>query len=385
MTPPLAGTRVLDITTSLSGPLAAGILADLGAQVVKVERSSAPDRARLVGTREGDISAMFHMANRGKRSITLDLRDQADREIALALARRADVLVENFRPGVTRRLGLDYASLSAVNGRLVYVSVNGFGSTGPYAERPAFDSLLQAYGGIAALQPGADGEPQLISHAIVDKVVGLVGAQSALAALLARERTGSGQHVEVSMFEVAAWFVYLDAAGSSTLIDAPKGLGDDATTGKRMTVRFADGWGMLSLGHDDSFRAACEVFGIDLAGRPHLATMSGRDRDPQAYDAVLSEIRRKAAAQPRSAAAGRLLRAGAMFAEVLQPADIPGNEQAIARRLFIESRHPRAGRVVEPRLPAVFSATPLADPGPSPALGQHGDQVRAELPTATQA
>jgi crotonobetainyl-CoA:carnitine CoA-transferase CaiB-like acyl-CoA transferase len=379
VTTPLAGTRVLDITTSLSGPLAAGILADLGAQVIKIERASAPDRARFVGTREGDISAMFHMANRGKRSITLDLRDPADRQTALALARRADVLVENFRPGVTRRLGLDYASLSAINARLVYVSVNGFGSTGPYAERPAFDSLLQAYGGICALQADADGVPQLISHAIVDKVAGLVGAQSALAALLARERTGAGQHVDVSMFEVAAWFVYLDAAGSSTLIDAPKGLGDDATTGKRMTVRFADGWGMLSLGHDDSFRAVCEVFGIDLAGRPHLATMSGRTDDPQAYDAVLSEIRRKAAGLPRSAAAARLISAGAMFAEILHPADIPANEQAMARRLFIESRHPVAGRVVEPRLPAVFSATPLADPAPSPALGQHTDQVRAEL------
>jgi crotonobetainyl-CoA:carnitine CoA-transferase CaiB-like acyl-CoA transferase len=380
VTTPLAGTRVLDITTSLSGPLAAGILADLGAQVVKIERSSAPDRARFVGTREGDISAMFHMANRGKQSITLDLRDPEDLETALALVRRCDVLVENFRPGVTRRLGLDYASLSAINSRLVYVSVNGFGSTGPYAERPAFDSLLQAYGGICALAADGDGEPQLISHAIVDKVAGLVGAQSALAALLARERTGAGQHVEVSMFEVAAWFVYLDAAGSATLVDAPRGLGDDATTGKRMTVRFADGWGMLSLGHDDSFRAVCQVFGIDLAGRPHLATMAGRTDDPAAYDAVLSEIRHQAASLPRSETAARLLAAGAMFAEVLQPADIPANEQAIARRLFIESRHPVAGRVIEPRLPAVFSATPLADPGPSPTVGQHGDQVRAELP-----
>jgi crotonobetainyl-CoA:carnitine CoA-transferase CaiB-like acyl-CoA transferase len=384
VTTPLAGTRVLDITTSLSGPLASGILADLGAQVIKIERPSAPDRARFVGTRKGDISAMFHMANRGKRSIALDLRVPEDIQTARALARQADVLVENFRPGVTRRLGIDYASLSAVNDRLVYVSISGFGSTGPYAQRPAFDSLLQAYGGIAALQADADGEPQLISHAVVDKAAGLVGAQSALAALLARERTGSGQHVDVSMFEVAAWFVYLDAAGSGTLIDAPKGLGDDATTGKRMTVRFADGWGMLSLGHDDSFQGACEVFGIDLAARPHLATFSGRTDDPPGYDAVLGEIRRKAAVLPRSATAARLLGAGAMFAEILRPADIPANEQATARRLFIESEHPTAGRVVEPRLPAVFSATPLAAPGPSPALGQHGDEIRAELPGVTR-
>lgn len=241
MSGPLAGIRVLDITTSLSGPLAAGILADLGAQVIKIERPSAPDRARFVGTRQGDISAMFHMANRGKRSIALDLRDPADLRTARALAGRADVLVENFRPGVTRRLGIDYASLGAVNDRLVYVSISGFGATGPYAARPAFDSLLQAYGGISALQAGPGGEPQLISHAVVDKVAGLVGAQSAMAALLARQQTGAGQHVDVSMFEVAAWFVYLDAAGSSTLPEAPGGLGDDATSGQRMTLRFTDG------------------------------------------------------------------------------------------------------------------------------------------------
>jgi crotonobetainyl-CoA:carnitine CoA-transferase CaiB-like acyl-CoA transferase len=376
MTGPLAGFRVLDFTTSLSGPLAAGVFADLGARVVKVERPSAPDRARTAGTRRGGISAMFHMANRGKRSIALDLRDPADREIAHALARRADVVVENFRPGVTERLGIDHRTLAAVNDRLVYVSISGFGSSGPYARRPAFDSLLQAYGGLAALQ-GGQGEPAPVPHAVVDKVAGLVAAQCALAALLARERGAGGQHVDVSMLEVAAWFVYLDAAGPSTLLDAPRDQDADATTGKRATLHFADGWGMVSLGHDDGFRAVCDVLGVEHD--PRLATLAGREAHPDVLDAVLGEIRTAAAGLSRADAAARLLARGALYADVLHPAEIPANEQAVARGLFVESAHPVAGRIVEPRFPALFSATLPAVPEPSPALNEHGTQIRREM------
>ena len=379
-TGPLAGITVLDLTTSLSGPLASGILADLGASVVKVERPAAPDRARTVGTRVGDISAMFHMANRGKRSIALDLQDPTDREVAVRLARTVDVVVENFRPGVTERLGMDYPTLSALNDGLVYVSINGFGSTGPYSRRPAFDSLLQAYGGIAALQgrAAADGTPELINHAVVDKVAGLIGAQGALAALLARERGAGGQHIDVSMLEVAAWFVYLDAAGSSTLLDAPRNLGDDATTGKRIAVQFSDGWGMLSLGHDASFAATCGVFQVDLP-LTDLTTTAERDAHPEEYEAVLDVIRRKAERMTRADAGGQLLAAGAMFAEVLDPAEIPGNEQVVARDFFVESQHPVAGRIREPRLPGAFSKTPTAPPRPSPSLGEHTRAVKSEV------
>jgi crotonobetainyl-CoA:carnitine CoA-transferase CaiB-like acyl-CoA transferase len=376
VTGPLEGFDVLDFTTSLSGPLAAGVFADLGARVVKVERPSAPDRARAAGTRRGDISAMFHMANRGKRSVALDLRDPAGREIAHALARRADVVVENFRPGVTERLGIDHRTLSGLNDRLVYVSISGFGSSGPYARRPAFDSLLQAYGGLAALQAG-DGEPRPVGHAVVDKVAGLVAAQCALAALLARERGAGGQHVDVSMLEVAAWFVYLDAAGPSTLVDAPRDQDADATTGKRATLRFRDGWGMVSLGHDDGFRAVCDVLGVDPD--PRLATLAGREAHPDALDAALGKARAAAAGLSRADAGARLLAGGALYADVLDPAEIPANEQAVARGLFLESSHPVAGRVVEPRFPALFSATPPAAPGSSPALDEHGERIRAEM------
>jgi crotonobetainyl-CoA:carnitine CoA-transferase CaiB-like acyl-CoA transferase len=378
---PLVGFSVLDFTTSLSGPLAAGILSDLGAEVIKVERPSDPDRARSVGTKLGDISAIFHMANRGKRSIALDLRDHADLQVAVELAREADVVVENLRPGVTERLGIDYDSLCAVNPTLVYVSINGFGSTGPYARRAAFDSLLQAYGGVAAVQGrvNAQGTPELVNQAVVDKLAGMIGAQSAMAALLARDRGAGGQRIDVSMMEVAAWFTYLDSAGSSTLLDAPTGQGDDATTGKRMVVRHSDGWGMLSLGHDDSFRSVCSVFGIDLVEHPELTSMAGRDRNSVAYQAVLDRIQGAAATMSRAEASEKLRQAGAMFGEVLEPADIPRNAQMIARGLFVESVHPTAGRIVEPRNPATYSVTQPPAPRPSPNVDQHSQAIRQRL------
>jgi formyl-CoA transferase len=199
-------------------------------------------------------------------------------------------------------------------------------------------------------------------------------------ALLARERGGAGQHVEVSMLEVAAWFAFLDTAGSAILPEAPRPAGsDDATSGKRITLRFADGWGMLSLGHDTSFRGSCEVFGVDLNEKRHLLTMAGREADRHGYEAVLEQFRARAAGLQLAETAARLLAAEAMFAEVLEPSQIPANEQAIARRLFVESQHPLLGRVVEPRLPAVYSKTQPGGPRPSSALGQHNDEVRSEL------
>ena len=378
---PLCGIKVLDFTTSLSGPLAAVILADLGADVIKVERAGAADRARITGTTCGDISAMFHMGNRGKRAIELDLRQAEERDVAMELAGSADLVVENFRPGVTTRLGIDYASLQAVNPNLIYVSLTGFGASGPYALRPAFDSIIQAYGGIAAVQGRTDahGVPTLVNHAMVDKVAGMMAAQGALTALVARDRGAGGQYVEVSMLDVAAWFIWLDAAGSSTLTEAPSGQPEDATSGKRIQVHYQDGWGMLSLGHDDSFRSICEVFAVDLASYPHLMTAPGRDQHVADYETVIARIRAAAASLTRAEASERLDSAGSIFGEVLGVAELPANEQLLARELFVESAHPTAGRIVEPKLPITFSATPAPPPRPSPNVNEHGDEIRAEV------
>jgi crotonobetainyl-CoA:carnitine CoA-transferase CaiB-like acyl-CoA transferase len=309
------------------------------------------------------------------------LAGPADRAIAYELAAQVDVVVENFRPGVTERLGIDYDRLSAINPDLIYVSVTGFGPTGPYARRPAFDSVIQAYGGLAAVQGRANssGRPELVNHALVDKLAGMIAAQSTLAALFARERGSGGQRIDVAMLDVAAWFTWLDAAGSSTLLDAPAGQAEDATSGKRVAVLYTDGWGMISLGHDDSFRSVCEVFGIDPAAHPQLVTVAGRDANPQDYQSVLDQIAARAATMKRSEASARLDAVGAIFGEVLEPSELPVNEQLRASELFFESVHPTAGRILEPRLPATYSVTGLRRPGPSPNINEHGAQIRSRL------
>src|SRR5262245_46836455 len=188
---PLDGIRIVDLSIALSGPWAVGILADQGADVVKVEPPGIGDIGRWVGPAIGGVSAMALIANRGKRSIAVNLQTEAGRDVVRQLAARADVFVQNFRPGVIERLGLGYDALSAANPRLVYVSISGFGASGPYAHKSAYDPVVQAYGGLAAVQAGAAGEPQLIRHTAADKITSLTAAQAITAALFARERAQS--------------------------------------------------------------------------------------------------------------------------------------------------------------------------------------------------
>ncbi|HXK24734.1 MAG TPA: CoA transferase, partial [Myxococcota bacterium] len=217
---PLHGIRVVDLSIALSGPWAVGILADQGADVVKVEPPGIGDIGRWVGPAIGGVSAMAQIVNRGKRSLAVNLQTEEGRAIVRTLAKRADVFVQNFRPGVIERLGLGYDGLAAANPRLVYVSISGFGAEGPYAGKSAYDPVVQAYGGLAAVQAGADGTPQLIRHTAADKITALTASQAITAALFARERGAGGQHLQLSMLESVVNFVWADAAGNEVLLDS---------------------------------------------------------------------------------------------------------------------------------------------------------------------
>ena len=188
VTAPLAGIRVLDLTTVLSGPLATVTLADQGADVIKVERPGAGDLTRSVGSRRNGMTAMFHLANRGKRAITIDMAGEAGLDIVHRLSARADVVVENFRPGVADRLGIGYDALRESNRQLIYASIAGFGFEGPLASMKVYDNLIQATSGFAAQQAGDDGEPRFVRNLICDKITSLVVAQAITAALYARRR-----------------------------------------------------------------------------------------------------------------------------------------------------------------------------------------------------
>src|SRR5262245_24469757 len=216
---PLSGIRVLDLSIALAGPYATVLLADQGADVVKVERPGMGDLSRWIGVSVNNTSAFYVMCNRGKRSIALDLTQPAAARIVLRLAERSDVVVQNFRPGVIERLGFDYETIRRINPDVVYLSVSGFGSVGPYRHRSAYDTAIQAYAGFALNQADPhDGVPTFLRQTAVDKITALYASQAVTAALFARERGHGGQHLELSMADAAVSFLWTDSAGNEVLL-----------------------------------------------------------------------------------------------------------------------------------------------------------------------
>ncbi|MEL6220629.1 MAG: CoA transferase, partial [Pseudomonadota bacterium] len=205
MSGPLAGVRVVDLTTMIAGPLATCILADQGAEVIKIEHPRGGDHSRQVADRRGGFSASFLHNNRGKRSVTLDLKSPRGREAVLRIAASADVFVQNFRPGVVERLGLDEPAVRAVRPDIIYASIAGFGFEGPMAKRPVYDPLIQALSGLASVQ-GAGGRPRLVRTILPDKVTAIQASQAITAALFARARSGEGQHLRLSMLDTITAF-----------------------------------------------------------------------------------------------------------------------------------------------------------------------------------
>ena len=216
---PLRGIRVLDFSIALTGPYAAALMADQGADVVKVERPGIGDLGRWVGVSVNGMSALYFTCNRGKRSIALDLHQPQGVEIALQLAAESDVIVENYRPGVMEKLGLGYEAVRARNPDVVYASLTGFGSEGPYRDRSAYDTVIQAYGGFAVNQadPTNGGVPVFLRQTAADKVTALYASQAITAALFARATGQGGQHLELSMADAVVSFLWADSAGNEVL------------------------------------------------------------------------------------------------------------------------------------------------------------------------
>ena len=241
-TGPLAGIRILDVSAVMSGPLAATLLADQGAEAIKVEPPGAGDILRWVGSSRNGMSGTFHVTNRGKRSIALNLKEPRGLDILERLASQADVFIQNFRPGVADRMGIGWEQLRRENPGLVYLSISGFGSDGPYAQRRVYDNVIQAYSGMNGTQTDPEsGEPQAIRQLICDKLTAYTAAQAVTAALLARERGQGGQHIELSMLETSIGFLWPDAAGDDMLLG--DGITHQATVGSTYgLMRLADGF-----------------------------------------------------------------------------------------------------------------------------------------------
>jgi formyl-CoA transferase len=360
--PPLDGIRVVDLTSYIAGSYAAMMLADLGAEVVKVESPEGDSFRELPG---------FFGWNRGKRSIALDLKTPEGREIVERLAARSDVLMENMRPGVAERLGVGYARVRDLNPRLVYCSVTAFGSTGPYVDRPGFDPLLQSMGGVMTLQ-GFLGPPQYVRVAVTDYYTASLAAQAILAALFVRERTGRGQRVETSLLHAV---LALQSGNVVEYEGKPSVLRDNPTYRLYQT---GDGqWFFLACGNQTFWVKLCKALDLEpLADDPRFGSWLARLDHREELLPILEATFKS---RPRDE-----------WLAILAEHDIPAgrvqplaefmNDPAVRHHAMVrEYDHPEVGRLRLMGQPLMFSDTPTRDPGPPPTLAQHTDDILREL------
>ncbi len=378
MAGPLDGIRVLDLTAMASGPYATAVLGDQGADVVKVEPPGHGDLLREIGTTRGGISAIFATLNRNKRSLVLDLSSESGLALLLRLADRADVFVQNFRPGVVERMGIGAETLRGRNPRLVYVSISGFGERGPYAGRRVYDSIMQAYSGVAAHQANPEtGTPEFVRNIICDKGTALATAQAITAALLARERGAGGQHLKLSMLHAAIAFLWPDGMQNWTYL----GESDSAPLGARASLpairQTADGFITLTAINDGEFQRLCRALGrSELVADPRFADAGSRARNAAALHEIVNPITR---ALPTAELAKRLAAEDVPHAVINTPEYIHEDPQVTANELLVEVEHPTAGRMRLPRPVGDFEATPTSLRRPAPRLGEHAEEILGEL------
>ncbi len=373
---PFDGVKVLDFSAVLSGPLATAMLSDQGADVIKVEPPEG-DLSRRIGPVKNAMSAMFITANRGKRSLAVDLKSADGKALVSQLAARADVLVENFRPGAMKRLGLDYDTLAATNPRLVYLTITGYGPDGPYADGRVYDGVIQALSGIsAAHRDAATGGPTLLTSAICDKLTALTAAQAISAALFQRERTGRGQHVSLSMLDAALAFNWCDVMYNHVFVDEPPPPWPEYATGQK-PWQTRDGFVMTMTPQADEFAAMCRGFGRpELADDPRFATPTARSR----HIGVLRELLEpEAARQDTAECVARLRAAGTPIGRVNERTEVLVDPQVVHNNALAQIDHGSTGRVRLARSAARFHKRQGPDPRPAPQVGENTVQVLKEL------
>jgi crotonobetainyl-CoA:carnitine CoA-transferase CaiB-like acyl-CoA transferase len=379
MTGPMDGVRVLDLSIALTGPYAAALLADQGATVVKVERPGIGDIARWVGVSVNGMSSLYLVCNRGKRSIALDLHAPEGVDVLRRLAARSDVLIQNFRPGVTDHLGVGYADIRAVNPDIVYVSLSGFGAEGPNRDRSAYDTVIQAYGGFASSQADPnDGVPVFLRQTAADKVTALYASQAITAALFARANGRGGQHLELSMMDAVVSFLWADSAANEVLLDADGSQPSSFVAGFN-PMRFLDGWGIVTPTSDHDFAGMCIALEVDGHDDPRVATIGERIQHRELTGRLVEQCYASAATRTMADASERFDAQRVPYAMIVAPADLPNDPHALAAGLFETYDHHIVGRVRHPRHPTIFGGTPAALTGASPTLGEHTDEILREL------
>lgn len=375
----LSNIKVLDLTRALAGPYCTMMLADLGAEIIKVEIPKRGDDTRQWGPPfvQGE-SAYFLSANRGKKSITLNLKTEQGREIVRQLAAQADVLVENFYAGTMDEWGLGYESLRALNPRLIYCAVTGYGQTGPYSHRPGYDFIVQAQGGIMSVTGPEEGPPMKVGVSIVDVTSGMFAATAILAALYERAASGQGQFVDIALLDTeVAW---LANVGGNYLASGrrPARYGN----GHPNIVPYGpfptqDGWIAIAAGNDRQWKDLCALAGWDdLAADPAYATNPGRVENRRALIAILEErFQQRTTAEWERA----LLEVNLPCGPINSIDQVFADPQVLARDMLVELSHTTAGKIKVAGSPLKLSRTPVRLQQPPPTLGQHTDSVLADL------
>ena len=376
---PLAGVRVLDLTSVVSGPLATMFLADQGADVIKIEPlgGDITRRSRQSISASGEFSALFVSSNRGKRSLALDLKRPEAAKIMRKLIASADVLVQNFRPGTMERLGLGEPLLRELNPRLIYVSISGVGESGPYAKKRVYDPIIQGLSGFADLQAEPrTRRPQMIRTIVADKTTAIFAAQAVTAALFARERTGEGQHIRLAMLDTMIAYLWPEAMTQHTVVGR-EATTADPTARPDLIFETADGYITVGTISDSEWQGFCAASGRPgLAEDPRFNTPGGRSVNATERILLMAEIIKE---RPTAEWLQRLDANDVPSAPVLRRNEVIANEQVLARELIVELDHPDIGRVRQPVPAARFDRTPARIQGPAPRIGEHSAAILAEL------
>lgn len=378
----LDGVRVVDLTQVMAGPFCTMILGDLGADVIKVEPPGRGDISRRMGGEgmelEGDDNAPFLALNRNKRSVTLNLKDEGQREAFYRLVATADVVVENFRPGVTGRLGIHYDRLVEHRPDLIYASISGFGQTGPYAQRPGFDLIAQGISGIMSVTGIPGGEPVKCGVPISDLSAGLYAACAILAAYVHRQRTGDGQYVDTSLFEAALSLSVWESAELWSTGQVPRPFGSaHRLNAPYQALKAGEGHVIVGAISDSQWESLCEVIGRpELAGDERFRTNAARMDN---LDQLVRELEDALAGATSEEWVDRLIEAGVPAGPIYDYREVFEDPHTKAREMVVEYTHPVEGRVKTLGFPYKMGGTPPRVRRPAPLLGEHTEEVLEEI------
>lgn len=382
---PLAGVKVLDLSQVFSGPMCAMVLADQGAAVIKVEVKGGLDSGRVIGkqpredafTTCGPMSAAHTMMARGKRSLVLDMKAAQGKELFLALVRRSDVVIQNFRPGAMEKLGLGYEECRKANPDVIYLSISGFGAVGPYAGKPIYDPVIQGTAGVTVGQLDAEGRPMLVQSLICDKTTSITAAQAVTAALFARAKGQGGQHVQLSMLNTMLQFQWPEVFYNQTFPSATNDDIPEFSTVYRLW-RCMDGEITMIAIQDKEFFGVARALGLDeWAKDPRFATLMSRGPH---YPEIIAKTQEALAQLGVSEALRRLEANDVPCGPVLSRKEILAHPQVAASQALVTTPHPDFGSTLLPRPAAQFSGTPSwsGSAPPAPRLGQHSAEVLCE-------